>query len=108
MRSARKPSRRRRMRAPSAPVNNNTTPQMLQCRHSSNVEPEVHDIALLDEVLLAFETQLACIARTGFAVAGDVVCERNHLGADEAALEVGVNDCGRLRCSRAYPYGPGP
>jgi len=33
-------------------------------RCTSNVESEVHDIALLDDVLLAFETQFACIPRT--------------------------------------------
>jgi hypothetical protein len=33
-------------------------------RCTSNVESEVHDIALLDDVLLAFETQLARIPRT--------------------------------------------
>ena len=44
-----------------------------------------------DDVVLAFQPQLAGVARAGLAVAGDVVVIGDGLGADEAALEIGVD-----------------
>ena len=42
-----------------------------------------------------------CLAR-----AGDVVVVGDHFGADEAVLEVGVDDAGGLRRGRADVDGP--
>src|SRR5215469_13272610 len=95
MRSALDPSERTRMRARDASVN------------FSNVESEVHDVGFLDDVLLALETEFAGIARPRLASPGDVVREGDHLGADEAALEVGMNDSRCLWRSGADAHGPG-
>src|SRR5437016_2531705 len=73
-------------------------------RSASDIEPEVHDVAFLHQVFLALQAQLAGLARTGFAPAGEVVREGDDFGADEAALEVGM-DCPRRlrRGARALP-----
>ena len=40
---------------------------------------------------------LAGIARAGLAAAGDIIVVGDGLGADEAVLEIGVDDARRLR-----------
>src|SRR5262249_16920743 len=65
------------------------------------------DVAVYDDVLLALEPELAGIARAGFAAERDVILGRDHLGADEAALEIGVNDAGGLWRPRAARHRPG-
>ena len=57
----------------------------------------MHHVAVGDDVILAFEAKLPGIAGTGFAAAARIVVIGDGLGADEAALEVGVNDARRLR-----------
>src|SRR3990172_8971135 len=74
----------------------------------SDVEPEMHDVAIAYHVILAFQPQLAGVLRTMLAFAGDVVVVGDGLGADEAVLEVGVNAPARLRRRRAHLYRPGP
>ena len=48
------------------------------------------------DVLLAFGAHLARVLRALFAREGDEVVEGDGLGADEAALEIGVDHAGRL------------
>ena len=57
----------------------------------------MHDVAVMHDIILAFEPHLAGVARAGLAVAGDIVVIADGLGADEAVLEIGVNDAGGLR-----------
>ncbi|MEZ0032486.1 hypothetical protein ABIF68_002856 [Bradyrhizobium japonicum] len=45
------------------------------------IESKMHHVAVGDDVFLAFETQLAGIAGTGFAVQRDIVLIRNRLSA---------------------------
>jgi hypothetical protein len=45
-----------------------------------HVETEVHDVAILDDVLLAFETHLAVFLRAVLALAGDEVERATWLG----------------------------
>src|SRR6188474_3528331 len=52
-----------------------------------DVEQEVHDVAVLDDVLLAFHAQLAGRLDRGLAAELLEVRERVDLGADEAFLE---------------------
>ena len=52
----------------------------------------MHDVAVGDHVILAFESQLAAVARTDFAAERDVIVISDGLGADEAALEIGMDD----------------
>src|SRR5690606_23530805 len=73
----------------------------------SDVEEEVHDVAVLHDVLLALHPQLPLGARVGDAARLHQVLVAHHLGADEAALEVGVDLAGRLRRLGAALDGPG-
>ena len=57
----------------------------------------MHHVAVGDDVLLAFQPQLAGVARAGFARIFYVVIVGDRLGADETALEVRVNDACGLR-----------
>ena len=57
----------------------------------------MHDVAVGDDVVLAFQPQLAGIAGAGFAAERNVIGIGDGLGADESLLEVGVNDPGRGR-----------
>ena len=56
-----------------------------------DVEAEQHHVAVLDDIVLALGAELAGVARAGFAAAADVIVVGDRLGADEAALEVGVD-----------------
>ena len=55
----------------------------------------MHHIAVLHDVVLAFKPELAGLARTGLALAGDVVVIGDGFGADEALFEIGVDDARR-------------
>src|SRR5690606_6375739 len=75
-------------------------------RDSSDVEPEVDHVAFLHDVRLAFEPQLTGLARALLAAALDVSVVRNDLGADEAALEIGMDRPGRVVRRRIVPHRP--
>ena len=70
---------------------------MFQTAYCSDVETEVHDVAVLHHVFLAFNTELAGLAHALFAVERYIVGILYYLGADEAFLEVGVDDTCALR-----------
>src|SRR5215217_2410894 len=70
-------------------------------------KPEMHHVAVGDLVVLAFEPQLADVARAGLAAALDVILERDGLGADETTLKIRVDRAGGLRRARAFGHGPG-
>ncbi len=53
--------------------------------------PSCHD------VVLAFEPHLAGVARAGLAAVSDIIVVGDGFGTDEAVLEIGVDDAGRLR-----------
>ena len=67
----------------------------------------MHDVAVADDVLLAFEPHLAGVLGAGFAAERDVVVVGDRLGADEAFLEIRVDDAGRLRALGAALDRPG-
>ena len=67
----------------------------------------MHDVAVLDDVLLAFDAELAGLADAGLATERNVVVVFDDLGADEAFLEVGVDDAGALRGLAAAHERPG-
>src|ERR1041384_3552921 len=69
---------------------------------------EMHHVAVGDDVFLAFEPELADVARAGFAAALDVIVKRNRLGADETVLAIRMDDNGRLRRARPLGHGPRP
>ncbi len=67
------------------------------------------DLAVLDLVVLAFQAQAAAIARGGHgALHRHEVVVAHHLGADEAARDVGVDGARRVLRARAARDGPRP
>src|SRR5256885_5550323 len=73
----------------------------------SHVEKEVHDVAVLDDVLLPFHTQDAFGAGSRFRAVREELVPADHLRLDETALEVGVDDAGRLRGLGSLADDPG-
>src|SRR5436309_8374581 len=76
-------------------------------RVRSRREPEVHHVAILHNVVLAFEAHLAGIARARLAAEHDIIVIGNGFGADEALLEIGVDGARGLRRARAFRHRPG-
>ena len=62
----------------------------------SDVEAEVHDVAVLHNIILTFDRDLASLAAFGFATEGHIVVELDNLGPDETSLKVAVDDAGGL------------
>src|SRR5450759_1500323 len=73
----------------------------------SGGKPEMHHVAVGDQVFLAFEPHLAGLARARLAAAGNVIAIADGLGADKTMLEIRVDDAGRLRRLGAFRDGPG-
>src|SRR4051812_35423957 len=67
----------------------------------------MEDVAVLDDILLAFEPHLAGVLGTLLTLAGDEIRIGDGFGADEALLEIGVDDAGRFRRAAAGAQGPG-
>jgi len=59
-------------------------------------KPEVDDVAVAHDVVLALEAELPRLAALRLAAQADEVLVRDHLGADEAALDVAVDLAGRV------------
>jgi len=57
----------------------------------------VHDVAVLNDIILTLDGELACLADSSLRSVLDVVVILDYLGADESLLEVGVDDAGTLR-----------
>ena len=56
----------------------------------------MHHIAVLHDVILAFQPELPGLARAGFPIARHIVRIGDSFGADEALLEIGVDRARRL------------
>ena len=63
----------------------------------SDVEAEVADVAVLDDVVAALQAHPALLLCPLLAAEPDEIVVGDDLGADEAALEIGVDDARRLR-----------
>src|SRR5574343_1471990 len=74
---------------------------------ASDVEQEVHHVAILDDVFLAFGPHLASILGPLFALVLDEILERDGLRAADAAFAVAVDHAGGLRGGVANVDGPG-
>src|SRR5260370_42651580 len=68
----------------------------------------MHDVAVGDDVLLAFQPQLAGIAGAGLAAERDVIGIGNRPGANKTLFEIGMNAAGGGRRPWAAVDGPGP
>src|SRR5690606_30993721 len=89
----------------STPFGLQVTPFLQALRKDSDVETEVHDVAVLHDVVLAFQPPLARVLRALLALVLDEVLVGDDFGADEALLEIGVDDRGRLRRGGADVHG---
>ena len=67
----------------------------------------MHDVAVGDDIFLAFQPQLAGVAGAGFATQGDIVGIGDGLGADKALFEIGMDHAGSRRPLGAAVDGPG-
>src|SRR2546427_103366 len=65
------------------------------------------DVAFLDDVLLAFETDLGSLFGSGDAAGGEEVVPANDFRANEALFDVAVNGAGGFDGGRAFVDGPG-
>ena len=74
----------------------------------SDVEQEVHQVTVLDDVVLALGAHLSGILGTLLTTALDEVLVGDDLGPDKAFLEVRVDDSGGLGGRIALVDGPGP
>ena len=72
-----------------------------------NIEPEVHHVPVLHDVLLALHPQLADALERGLRAVLHQVGDGVDLGPDEAAGEVGVDDARRAGSLGALLDGPG-
>src|SRR5258706_15334265 len=70
-------------------------------------EAEVHHVAVDDDVILALEPEFSRFTRAGFAVTRDVIVIGDRFSADEALLEIGMDDARRLRRAGAARDRPG-
>ena len=82
-------------------------PVLLGRQRSLYVEAEVDHVAVLDDVLLALAAQQSLFLCRRDAAAADHVVEIDRFGADEAALDVGVDLAGGLGSLGALFDGPG-
>src|SRR4051812_37821085 len=70
-------------------------------------EAEMHDVAILDDVVLPLEPELPGIAGARFAAQRYIIIVGNRLGTDEALFEIGVDDARGLRRARPFAHRPG-
>src|SRR5437660_9107552 len=80
----------------------------ISTRSALGIKPEMHDVAVGDDILLAFQPQLAGIASAGFAAKRDVIGVGDGFGADKSLFEIGMDHAGRGGRLSAAVYGPGP
>ena len=72
-----------------------------------HIEPEMDNVAIFHEVVLAFQAPFAGIFGAVFAVIFDEIVVTNYFGTDKAFFKVSVDDTGRVRGGGAGFYGPG-
>src|SRR5918997_2668062 len=73
-----------------------------------DVEPDEHDVPVLDDVVAAFEAHLCLLSGPRPRAGGHYVLPTSHLRRDKTALHVGVDPARCPPRSRALPYGPRP
>lgn len=62
------------------------------------VEPEVHDVAVLDGVLFSFQTKLSCSLCSSLSLASNVVIVCDCCRANEPTLKIGMNFRSGIGC----------
>ena len=66
----------------------------------------MHDVAILDNIVLAFQSPLARILGATFAIITDEILISDHFSADESFLEVGMDYTGSTWCLSTFYDGP--
>src|SRR5690606_4706994 len=82
-------------------------PAALLRARALHVEPEVDHVAVLDDVLLPLDAQLALLAQRRLRAGLHPILPGGDLGPDEAPLEVGVDHAGGARRLPSGADGPG-
>ena len=67
----------------------------------------MHDISVINSVILALDSQLACRTALGLGTVLYKVIVLDDLGPDKAFLKIGMYDSRRTRCLVSFMYGPG-
>src|SRR6266550_2847545 len=78
-----------------------------RCGSGSNVEPEVHHIAVADDVGGALEPHAAGVLGALLAATGDEILISNRFGANKAPFKIAVYLARSLRRSGPLLDGPG-
>src|SRR5690606_35754663 len=71
-----------------------TSEVAIQAGGQLNVEQKMADVAILHDILLAFDTQFASLANLLFTSVSFQIGQRVNFDADEAAFEVAVDHAG--------------
>ena len=74
---------------------------------ASFVEPEVHQVVVLHDILLEFQALLAGALGLGLAAGFDEIGEADDLRANEALLDVRMDGARRFPGGRAFANRPG-
>src|SRR5207249_721305 len=115
--ASREPARRRAPRARACTcAQQSTTARGREPRQRAAAETlplsaagaDVEDVAVVHHVVLPLQAKLAGLSRAMLAARRDEVVVVHHLGAHEAALQVGVDAPRRPRRAIAAADGPGP
>src|SRR5579871_2502844 len=71
------------------------------------IKSKMQHVAVGDDVILAFQAELAQLPRTGLALARHIIGIGDGFGADEALLEIGVDHTRCLWRAAALGHRPG-
>src|SRR5581483_11505222 len=74
---------------------------------ASGIEAKMHHVAILHDIVLAFEAKFAGFPGSRFAAESNIVVIGDHFGPDKSLLEIAVNDTRRLGRARSLRHGPG-
>ena len=72
-----------------------------------DIKPEMHHVAFLQDVFLAFEPPATCIFCALLTIACDKIVEAYDFGSDEAFFEIGMDYSGCFWGRIADPDSPG-
>ena len=67
----------------------------------------MHDIAILNEVFLAFDAKSAIVAASGFGAVLSEILVGDHFCLNESSFKISVNHTCSLRCLPAMLDSPG-
>ena len=76
--------------------------------HVSDIEAEVHHVAILNDVILALGPHFPGLLGAGLATRGHIVFKGDRFSPDKSLFEIAMDNAGCLRCRHALSDGPGP